>query len=196
MSTPRGRGAGDGDRRRRPPRPAPPPAAPSRVGLGLVLLRLHLGALLAWAACFKLQHHAVLAHGFDAFVEADYRPLVEAAAADPPALWGWRMAWFGDLMRDVMLPGAATFAPLILLGELALGLGLLLGLGTRLVALLGALLLASFALARHLPVLTVQAPNWVMVAGLVAVAAGGAGRRWGIDAWLRPRMPPWLRWTA
>jgi uncharacterized membrane protein YphA (DoxX/SURF4 family) len=92
-------------------------------------------------------------------------------------------------VESVVIPHFTPFAWLIFLAELATGLSLLSGTLTRLGAALG--LLLSINLGIGLLEVPGEWPwSYVMLAmwhGLFLVA--GAGRLWGVDAWLRARLP-------
>ena len=96
---------------------------------------------------------------------------------------------YGRFVESVVIPHFTPFAWLIFLAELATGLSLLSGTLTRLGAALG--LLLSINLGIGLLEVPGEWPwSYVMLAmwhGLFLVA--GAGRLWGVDAWLRARLP-------
>ena len=102
--------------------------------------------------------------------------------------------WYRDLVEGVVLPNAHLFGVLVCLGELAVGVMLLLGLGARLGGVLGFLLAASIYLASgHLGPAQALINQLVMVICLL-LALTGAGRAWGVDYFLRramPRVPLW-----
>jgi uncharacterized membrane protein YphA (DoxX/SURF4 family) len=103
-----------------------------------------------------------------------------------PQAWPfWR-----SFLRAVVLPHAPVFAWLVAIGELATGLGLLLGFWTRVAAAGGALLMVSILLAQSYPAAGSSWDHWI-TAGLTTkfallllllLAAADAGRVWGIDA--------------
>src|SRR5712692_6363511 len=91
-------------------------------------------------------------------------------------------------LRDVVLPNLTLFGTLTFVVELALGVALVAGLLTRLVAAAGFLWQVNIA---------VQAFNvpgeWYWIWQLLTLpqftfAACGAGRVFGLDAWLRQRL--------
>jgi thiosulfate dehydrogenase [quinone] large subunit len=93
---------------------------------------------------------------------------------------------FAFVMREVVLPNFTLFGWMVLLLEAALGAFLLLGLATRLWALIGA------AHATVITLSTLNAPgewNWgyyMMIAIHLALFATASGRFGGLDALLRP----------
>lgn len=102
---------------------------------------------------------------------------------------------YGQFVDSVVIPNFTLFAWIIFLAELLVGLSLLTGTLTRLGAAVGLLL------ALNLGIGLLEVPHewpwsYIMLAmfhGIFLVTA--AGRVWGIDAWLRRRLPErsWLR---
>ncbi|MFC4551060.1 MULTISPECIES: DoxX family protein [Halorussus] len=132
----------------------------------VLALRLMMGYAFAYSGWAKLTEGGFSAQGY----------LVGAAATNgnPLAgmfLWMGQTPWFAEFV-NVAVP----------VGELAIGLGLLVGLMTRLAAFFGALMMLLFYFG-----------NWSVEHGLIngdfaymlvflAVAAFGAGRILGLDA--------------
>jgi len=96
--------------------------------------------------------------------------------------------WYGRLLSSVVIPNAAVFGRLQMVVELIVfGLFLLAGFLTPVAAVLAAgffvaVLLGSWAIDW-------QGTYVTMIAILLAVAIGQAGRTWGIDALLARRNP-------
>ncbi|MEO8431842.1 MAG: DoxX family membrane protein [Acidobacteriota bacterium] len=101
-------------------------------------------------------------------------------------------AWpfWGMLLRSVVLPHAAVFAWVVAIGELALGVALLLGLLTRAASAAGVLLMLTILLGQSHPGAGATWDRWI-TAGLstkfailllLLLAAADAGRVWGFDA--------------
>lgn len=102
--------------------------------------------------------------------------------------------WYRGFIEGVVLPNAHLFGVLMCLGELAVGILLILGLGTRLGGLLGAFLATNIYLASgHLgPAQALINQLTLLVCLLLALSA--AGRAWGADYFLRralPKIPLW-----
>ncbi len=100
-----------------------------------------------------------------------------------------RKAWplWGAFLRSVVVPNAGLFAWVVAVGELLLGIALLLGLLTRIAAAAGVLLLLTILLGQSY----VPGADWMgwITAGLttkfailllLSIAASGYGA-WGID---------------
>ncbi len=106
--------------------------------------------------------------------------------------------FYADFVAKVVIPNFTLFAWLIFLAELLTGLSLLTGTLTRLGAALGLLM------AINLGIGLLEVPgewpwSYVMLAmwqGVFLVV--GAGRLWGVDAWLRRRWSAsrMLRWLT
>jgi thiosulfate dehydrogenase [quinone] large subunit len=92
-------------------------------------------------------------------------------------------AWSRWYLQTVAIPGAAIFARAVSLGELALGLGLLVGVWARLGALLGFLMVLNFHFASgrlfHYAFLTNSA-GLPILGGLLALAIGGSKLPWSL----------------
>lgn len=121
------------------------------------------------------------------FVRGDF-----AGQAREIAAKGW--PFWSRFLQGAVIPNASAVAWLVAAGELAVGIGLLLGLWTRAASAGGVLLVLSFLLGQS------YAPGgswdrWV-TAGLVSkfavlllllIAAADAGKEWGLDGRARSR---------
>jgi uncharacterized membrane protein YphA (DoxX/SURF4 family) len=103
-------------------------------------------------------------------------------------------AWpfWGRFLHDAVLPNAAAVAWVVALGELAVGIGLFLGLWTRVAALGGALLVLSFLLGQsYVPGgpwdgwVTAGLTSKFAVLLLVLIGMSDAGKVWGMDGRVR-----------
>src|SRR5215471_21109165 len=74
------------------------------------------------------------------FVAFHPKRVAEFAAGNP-------IGWYKDFLETTVLPHAALFATLQTIGEVAVGLGLVFGLMTRLAAIIGLFLTLNFTLA-------------------------------------------------
>jgi uncharacterized membrane protein YphA (DoxX/SURF4 family) len=104
---------------------------------------------------------------------------------------------YASFLDGTVLPYAAVFAPLVVLGEFVAGVSLLLGLGTRLGGIVGAWLVLNYMLTKGLLNDAGSSDRLFFVACLTfAVAA--AGLVWGLDGALRPILEtnPITRWLA
>ena len=144
----------------------------------LAVLRLTLGALFVWVFFENLGKDLYTPGGYASLI----RYYIEKGTA--PAAWKTVMGFMAD--------HAAVAAPAQAATELGLGILLVVGLATRLVAL------AAFAFLTSLWV-SEWGTAWIwelLVPMVVAacVAFGGAGRRLGLDAVLAQRYPAIPLW--
>jgi thiosulfate dehydrogenase [quinone] large subunit len=102
-------------------------------------------------------------------------------AADNP------IAWYKAFLQNTVLPHASLFAILQTYGEVAVGLGLVLGLATRLSAVIGFVLCVNYGLATQWMTFGQQGFHLLLITSMVVFLVAGAGRVWGLDAALRPR---------
>lgn len=130
-----------------------------------------------------------LAGGFVPFLEANVRwtrvmpIIVNNFASEHP------VEWYGAFLVDTVVANPELFANLTALGETAVGVGLLLGIATRPVALLGLFIMANYGLANYWTGFSQQGFHALLVLCMLAFAVAGAGRVWGMDGWLRDRYP-------
>lgn len=108
--------------------------------------------------------------------------VAEFAAANP-------LGWYRDFLEAVVLPRTDLFAHLQTFGELAVGLGLTLGLLTSTSAAVGLFLTVNYFLATHWMGFCQQGFHLLLAAGMVAFLGARAGRVAGLDAWLLRRWP-------
>lgn len=95
--------------------------------------------------------------------------------------------WYGAFLRDVVLPHAAIWGKVVAFGELAVGLGLLLGAFTGIAAFFGLFMNFNFLLAGTVSV----NPILMLLSVLLVLAWKNAGYV-GADRWLLPRLGvPW-----
>lgn len=106
----------------------------------------------------------------------------------PDVAFGWYVN-FLEWVRDTAHP---WFGPMVAIGELTLGVLLILGMFTGIAAALGAVLNFSFVFAGSAGV----NPAMILVSVLLILAWRNAGW-YGLDRWLLPRLgTPWQRGPA
>lgn len=96
--------------------------------------------------------------------------------------------WYRAFMTTVVFPHATLFAGLVATGEVAVGTCLILGLGTRVAAPIGAFLTLNYFLLKGDALWSVS-NDLAFVVGLTVIAITGAGRVFGLDALIAPRHP-------
>jgi len=103
------------------------------------------------------------------------------------------IGWYKDFLQTTVLPHATLFATLQTFGEVAVGVGLFFGVLTRLAAVVGLLLALNFGLATQWMSFGQQGFHLLLTTSMVIFLITGAGRRWGLDYWLRrARAVRWL----
>lgn len=147
-------------------------------GIGLALVRLTIGAMFVWVFFENLGKGLYTPSGYASLIHY----YIEKGSA--PSLWKSSMALVAN--------HAPMAAPLQAVTEISLGVLLLLGLFTRLVGFVAFAYLASLWVSEW-------GTAWIWellvpVLASFALAAGGAGRAWGIDSFLARRRPASLWW--
>ena len=116
--------------------------------------------------------------GFDAAVFIN--GAIGKATGDHPAVQGWYAAF----LKGFALPNVELFNFLIAWGEVAVGLGLILGTFTTIALFAGAFMNLNFLLAG-----TVSTNPILFTAAIILLAMGTAAYAWGVDRYLLP----WLK---
>lgn len=115
--------------------------------------------------------------------------VAEFAAGNP-------IGWYKEFLEAIVLPNSGVFATLQAYGEVAVGLGLALGLLTGLAALVGLFLSLTYGLASQWMSFGSQGFHVLLATAMVVLLGARAGRTWGIDGWilaLRGGRGRWLR---
>lgn len=92
-------------------------------------------------------------------------------------------------LLHTVIPQSRVFATLTALGEVAVGIGLVFGLVTALVAALGFVQVVFYGLAVQHTSPGQQGFHLLLALCMIAFAAARVGRVWGLDGWLRSRYP-------
>ena len=180
---------------------------PRGAGIGVTVLRLWTGGFFLVTAWWKLVQEGYSVGEKIGHFREETVVWIERAIRQPPELFGTPLTAYAAFLESVMLPAAPVLAPVILFFELLLGISLVLGVGVRLSALLGFLMMLAFDLAKPQPgggeadpmgvfLFTVHSANWPVTLILLLLALVPAGRILGLDAWIRARGPRWLRWIG
>ena len=153
----------------------------------LAVLRIAIGAWFAKAVFTKLS--VILLWGFLPVPTASQRwihvlPILLAKYAD-----GNPIEFFKSFLLNTAIPHSALFAQLTAFGEVVVGLGLVLGCCTTLAAAIGLFLVLNYFLAVQWQGAAQQGFHYVLAVTLIVILATHAGRRWGVDGWVRSRRP-------
>jgi thiosulfate dehydrogenase [quinone] large subunit len=108
---------------------------------------------------------------------------LEKASGEHPAVQGW----YADFLQNVVLPNASVFSYMVAFGEVAVGLGLILGMLTGIAAFFGVLMNTNFLLAG-----TVSTNPILALPGILLVLAWRNAGWFGLDRWVLPLVgTPW-----
>jgi len=159
----------------------------------IVLLRIVVGAWFMKAVWTKLTLE--FAWGVLPYVTVSSRfigfqpkRVAEFAAANP-------IGWYKDFLENTILPNAALFAQLQTYGEVAVGVGLIMGFCVGLTALVGLFLTVNYGLATQWMSFGQQGFHVMLITSMIILLGARAGRAWGIDALiLRMNPAPKRRW--
>jgi uncharacterized membrane protein YphA (DoxX/SURF4 family) len=99
------------------------------------------------------------------------------------------IAFFKTFLLNTVIPHSELFAQLTAFGEAAVGLGLVLGCLTTLASAIGLILVLNYFLAVQWQGAAQQGFHYVLAVSLIVILATRAGRRWGMDGWVRARHP-------
>ncbi len=145
---------------------------------GLAVVRVTIGVMFLWVFFENL--------GKGTYSPAGYAGVINyyIKSSHSPAVW--------KAVMELTVSHAAIAAPLQAMTEIALGVLLVIGLFTRPAAFVAFLFLGSLWISE-------LGTSWiwellVSVLACLGLALGGAGRKWGIDAWLARRWPSSLWW--
>jgi thiosulfate dehydrogenase [quinone] large subunit len=95
--------------------------------------------------------------------------------------------WYGWFLQHVVLPNAAAWSYLIAIGELLVGIALILGLFTGLAAFFGAFMNINYLLSG-----TVSSNPILLAIAMLLVLAWKTAGWWGLDRWVLPALgTPW-----
>ena len=89
--------------------------------------------------------------------------------------------WYASFLENVVLPNAALFSYLVILGETLIGVALVLGAFAGIAAFFGVFMNASFLFAG-----TAGANPLMALVGVLLVLAWRVAGGWGLDRWILP----------
>ena len=110
---------------------------------------------------------------------------------------GNSIGWYKEFLEGTVLSNATLWATLQTYGEVAVGVGLVLGLLTGLSALIGLFLTLNYGLATQWMSFGQQGFHVLLATSMVIFLAARAGRAWGLDllvlAGASDRSKRWLK---
>lgn len=101
--------------------------------------------------------------------------VAEFAAGNP-------VGWYKEFLELTVLPNSGLFATLQAYGEVAVGVGLTLGLFTVAAAAVGLFLSLNFGLASQWMSFGQQGFHLLLATSMIVFLCARAGRSWGVDA--------------
>lgn len=142
----------------------------------LALLRITLGVVILVTWYDNLSKGLYTADGLTGFFNY---------LADPNGN-GSSLRFYHDFLQATIVPVAGYFAAFQMVAELVMGLGLLLGAFTPLFAVAAMVFFLNLFLAYF------GGQEWIwtyvlLIMVSLTLALGAAGRKWGVDSWLRRR---------
>lgn len=143
----------------------------------IAVIRICIGAWFLYAVAGKLDPGWV----------AKFPKVIANFASTTP------LAFYAEFLNSVVAPSAQAFAALVIIGEIAVGLGLVLGLFTAPLALVGAFMNVNFLLAGAGLGTAVIGLNLTFIAIQIALAFAYAGTTWGLDSRLVGKLPWWFQ---
>ena len=147
-----------------------------RGSLGAMLLRVTLGVIVLFTWVDNLDKGLYTADGLTGFLDSLFDPNGNAST----------LTFYKSFLDALVVPIAGAYAVFQLVVELLMGLGLLLGVFTRLFSLIAAVFFFNLFLVYF------GGNEWIwtyvlLVMSAVAVFVDYGGRRLGVDAWLADR---------
>lgn len=146
----------------------------------LLILRFHLGTILIVTVCGKLFRREALSVEMLQFLQG----YAMRQATGP----------YQQFLQHVVIPHATLFSYLVIAGEVAAGLSLLIGLGSRLGAGIAMFLFLNYMLAKGRLFWSPDSEDAAVFFSALVVLLGAAGRVWGLDCYLARRWPRGLLW--
>lgn len=149
-----------------------------------LIIRLYVGYVWLSSGIGKVGNDAWIGENAGAAIQGFVGGAIEKSAAGPDV-----SGWYATFLEQIVLPNATVFSYLVVFGEIAVGLGLILGLLTGIAAFFGSIMNVAFLFAGTLsanPLLFILA-TWLVLAWKVA-------GWYGLDRWALPKLgTPWNR---
>jgi len=142
--------------------------------LNLIFVRVAVGYLFLSAGLQKLHNGFVAPGNLTKFLSMSKAP-----------------QWYSAFIHNVVIPNETVFAYLVLVGEIAVGICLIIGLFTRYAALAALLMNLNYFIASQGSPGGPQT-NTIFIACDIAIFLSGAGIALGLDSVLRTRFKRWI----
>ena len=153
--------------------------ADTRMAPVWLIVRLWLAYEWLVAALGKWVEGGWVGEGAGGAVKGFAQGAIAQTTGEHPQVTGW----YASFLEHVVLPNAALFSYLVILGETLVGIALVLGAFTSIAAFFGVFMNASFLFAG-----TAGANPLMALAGVLLVLAWRVSGWWGLDRWILPAM--------
>ena len=151
--------------------------ADTRMAPVWLILRLWLGYEWLAAALGKWAEGGWVGGGAGEAVKGFAQGAIAQTTGEHPQVTGW----YASFLEHVVVPNAALFSYLVILGETLVGIALILGAFTGIAAFFGLFMNASFIFAG-----TAGANPLMAIVAILIVLAWRVGGWWGLDRWILP----------
>ncbi|NLF65193.1 MAG: DoxX family protein [Chloroflexi bacterium] len=148
-----------------------------------LILRVYAGWQWASSGAGKIGADAWTGDNAGAAITGFVTGALEQTGGAHPNVQGW-YAWF---LENVVLPNAALWSYMVAIGELLVGVALIVGLFTGIAAFFGAFMNMNYLLAG-----TVSTNPILLIIAIFLILAWKTAGWWGLDRWVLPALgTPW-----
>lgn len=148
-----------------------------------LLIRLYVGYEWLSAGLGKLSNPVWTGDKAGAAITGFVKGALTKASGEHPDVQGW----YATFLSNVVLPNARAWSYLITMGEILVGIALILGLFTGIAAFFGSFMNMNYLLAG-----TVSTNPILFLLALFLIMAWKTAGWWGLDRWLLPALgTPW-----
>jgi thiosulfate dehydrogenase [quinone] large subunit len=147
-----------------------------------LLVRLYLGYEWIMAGWDKFNNPAWFGTNAGAALQGFIQNALQKTTGSHPDV----QMWYASFLQNTVAPHLTTWANAVTLGELAIGLGLILGACTAAAAFFGFFMNLNFMLAG-----TVSINPIMLVLALGIMSAHKVAGRWGFDGLVKPHLQRW-----
>jgi thiosulfate dehydrogenase [quinone] large subunit len=142
-----------------------------------LILRLWLGYQWLHAAWGKWVEGGWVGSGAGGAVKGFAQGAIAQTTGEHPQVTGW----YATFLKEVVIPNAALFSYLVILGETLVGIALVLGIFTGIAAFFGVFMNSAFIFAG-----TAGANPLMAIVGILLMLAWRVAGYWGLDRWVLP----------
>ena len=148
-----------------------------------LIVRLYVGSQWLTAGLGKLGNPAWTGDKAGAAITGFVQGALAKTAGEHPDVQGW----YAGFLQNVVLPNASFWSYLVTLGEILVGVALILGIFTGVAAFFGSLMNANYLLAG-----TVSTNPILLIGAVLLILAWKTAGWWGLDRWVLPALgTPW-----